>query len=179
TNIKDSFPLPPGASKDNIPYLSNLARPLYVFGLAALNCLLAAQVYPLEMVINWTKKPVTLFLFGVAVALVLVFIPALTWTLYSFVVFLSTIISMLLGLIMNIGVNFKLAVVSTGDLRRRSIFIIFASFLFYLGFLWTLEIQEISVMALFNLSGRYDIVLGCIIQGVSALFYYSGLKTSD
>ncbi|MHA1793934.1 MAG: hypothetical protein ACTSVI_14935 [Promethearchaeota archaeon] len=171
------FPLPPGSSTDSVPYLSNLVRPLYVFGLAALSCLVGMQIYPLELVINWKKWPITKFLLVTAAGLMLVFIPAFTWTLYSFFIFLACLIGIILGLILNIGVNIKLAFVSTGELRKRSIFIIFASLLFYLGFLWTLEIKEISLMVPLGLNSDFDIVFGSIIQGISSACYFIGLRS--
>jgi hypothetical protein len=83
---------------------------------------------------------------------------------------------------MNIGVNIKLAAVSTGELRRRSISIIFASLFFYLGFIWTLEIGEISLGTIFSIAGyasAWDTVFGSVLQVISALLYRQGLRIKD
>nr|MDO8111504.1 hypothetical protein [Candidatus Sigynarchaeota archaeon] len=167
------------ANTANLFFLYNLVLPLYITGVAFMLVLIAGQIYPLELTLNWSKSPGTKYLLIVAAALMPVFIPAVTWTIYTFVVCLAALIGVVYGLFMNIFVNIKIAAVSTGDLRRRSIAIIFASILFYLGFIWTLEIGEISLGRIFDIPGytmQWDIVFGCFIQGISALLYRQGLK---
>ncbi|MBN2154276.1 MAG: hypothetical protein JW839_22670 [Candidatus Lokiarchaeota archaeon] len=159
---------------------TKLANPLYLLGLLILMLLLAAQVYPLEMVLNWRRAPATVFLFAVAAAILPAYHPSLCYTVYMDVVTGLVIGGMLLGLILNIGINCKLAASTTGDLKKRSLSIIFASILFYVGFLMSLRIQDISIM--FQVSEGaikldYDVVLGYVIQSISALLYWRGLRS--
>jgi hypothetical protein len=170
------------ANLDAVLFLYNLVLPLYIIGVSSMVLLIAGQVYPLELTLNWNKSPITKYLIIVSAGLMLVFIPAITWTLYTFVFCFASILGVAIGLVMNIGVNIKIAVVSTGELRRRSIAIIFASLLFYVGFIWTLEIGEISIGAIFNIAGfslKWDLVFGSILQGFSALLYRQGLRMKD
>ncbi len=170
------------ANVAKVAVLSNMVLPIYILGLAALLCLLAAQIYPLEQTLNWRRAPGTIFLVCVSGGLMLVFIPALTWSTFTLVMMFASIAGMLYGLIINVGVNIKLAAVSTGDLRRRSVSIIFASILFYLGFIYTLEIGEISLRVITGISGlslKWDIIFGCALQMVSALLYWNGLRVRN
>lgn len=180
--IRESFPgseIPGNVEK--ILFLENLILPLYILGLAGILILIGAQIYPIEETIGWKRTPGTKILFIISGGLLLIFIPAITWSYYSFIMVTSSILGFAYGLILNLAVNIKIAVASTGDLRKRSISIIFASFLFYLGFLYTLEIQEISLEAItgLNIPMDWDTVLGCVLQTLAALLYRQGLKITD
>ncbi|MEX2685070.1 MAG: hypothetical protein Q6373_026080 [Candidatus Sigynarchaeota archaeon] len=160
--------------------LPNLANPLYLIGLAILMLLLAAQVYPLELALNWKRIPATIYLFAIAAATIPIYIPAVSYSLYTDIVTIGTVGGMLLGLVLNIGINIKLASTSAGDLRKRSLSIIFASILFYIGFLLTLNIVELAIIH--QIAGtpvEYDVVLGYAIQAIAALLYWRGLRTSS
>nr|MDO8087958.1 hypothetical protein [Candidatus Sigynarchaeum springense] len=152
-------------------FLYNLVQPIFILGIASLMLLIAGQVYPLELTLNWNKAIITKYLLIVAAGVMTIFIPVLTWTYYAFGFLLAAIVGVIIGLLMNIGVNAKLARISTGELRRRSITIIFASILFYLGFIWTLEIKEISLGDF-----AWDTAFGSILQGISAILYRQGLR---
>lgn len=176
--VRESFP-GEAEGRAAVLFLYNLVQPLYILGLSAMLLLIAAQVYPLELTLNWNKTIVTKYIVIVAAGTMLIFIPVLTWSLYSFIFCLSAILGVVLGLVMNMGVNIKLATASTGELRIRSIAIIFASLLFYFGFIWTLEIQEISLGEIFNIAGyssRWDTVFGYALQVISAILYRQGLR---
>jgi hypothetical protein len=155
-----------------------LANPLYLLGLLILMLLLAAQVYPLEMVLDWKRAPATTFLFIVAGAIVPAFFPALCLTIYMDIITGCVIGGMLLGLVLNIGINIKLAATTAGDLRKRSLSIIFASILFYIGFLLALKIAELAILnQLFGIPADYDVVLGYIVQTLAAVLYWRGLRS--
>ncbi len=160
--------------------LPNLANPLYLIGLMILMLLLAAQVYPLENILNWRVKLGTIYLFAIAIAILPVFIPGLSYSLYTDIVTLGTVVGILIGLILNIGLNIKLAASTAGDLRRRSVAIIFASVLFYLGFLMSLNIQELNLLSnnVEGLSSAYDLFLGNMFQAIAGLLYWRGLRSS-
>jgi hypothetical protein len=156
-----------------------LANPLYLLGIMILMLLMAAQVYPLEMVLNWKRAPATTFLFIVAAAIVPAYFPALCLTIYMDIVTGCVIGGILLGLVLNIGINIKLVATTAGDLRKRSLCIIFASILFYVGFLLALKIAELSILnRIFGTPADYDVVLGYGVQSVAALLYWRGLRLS-
>nr|MDO8112037.1 hypothetical protein [Candidatus Sigynarchaeota archaeon] len=159
--------------------LPNLANPLYLIGIMILMLLLAAQVYPLEVVLGWKRTPGTIYLFAITIAIIPVFIPALSYSIYTEIVMFGAIGGVLIGLVLNIGINIRLAATTTGDLKKRSISIIFASILFYVGFLMALKIAEISILyQIFGTPLEYDIFLGCILQAIAAILYWRGLRAS-
>jgi hypothetical protein len=176
--VRESFP-GEVEGRAAVLFLYNLVQPLYILGVSGMVLLIAAQVYPLELTLNWNKTIITKYLIIVSASMLLVFIPALTWTLFTFIICFAAVLGVVLGLVMNMGVNIKLAAVSTGELRKRSIAIIFASLLFYFGFIWTLEIQEISLGELFSIASyqtEWDIVFGYVLQVISAILYRQGLR---
>ena len=164
-------------NKDKIFFLYNLVQPLYIIGLMPLLLLISMQIYPVEKTLNWERTPGTKILIITSISMSVIFIPILTWSYYTFITLVLALFGFIYGLLVNIGVNIKLAAMSTGEIRKRSVAIIFASILFYLGFLWTLEIQEISIARMIGgIDSAWDITLGCVVQGISALMYYQGLK---
>ncbi|MFX0099136.1 MAG: hypothetical protein ACFFCS_06100 [Candidatus Hodarchaeota archaeon] len=171
--------------KSNLPggpmpglLFSNLNRPLFILGLILMELILAAQIYPLERAVNWNRTRGTKYLVVTACLLCSMFIPMLAWSFMSTIIFAMAIFGLLYGLIANIGINIKLVVKSVGEVRTRSIMIILGSLCFYLGFLWTLEIREISIV--YHLFGysyvKLDITLGCIAQVVAAILYRRGFQ---
>jgi hypothetical protein len=174
-----SFDLLYGLTPTYELFFPQLANPLYLLGLLILMLLLAAQVYPLEMVLNWKRAPATTFLFIVAAAIVPAYFPALCFTIYMDIITGCVIGGMLLGLVLNIGINIKLAATTVGDLRKRSLSIIFASILFYVGFLLALKIGELAILnRLFGTPADYDVVLGYAVQALAAVLYWRGLRVS-
>jgi hypothetical protein len=159
--------------------LGNLANPLYLLGLGILMVLLAAQVYPLEVVLNWKYKPSTVYSFAIAAAIIPIYFPMVSYSLYTDIVTLGTVIGIVIGLVLNIGINIKLAATSAGDLRKRSLSIIFASILFYIGFLLSLNIAELAVLnQLIGTPPEYDVFLGYVVQAISAILYWRGLRST-
>ncbi|NMC08449.1 MAG: hypothetical protein GYA24_24790 [Candidatus Lokiarchaeota archaeon] len=161
-------------------FFDTLANPLYLLGLMILTLLLAAQVYPLEMVLNWKKPFATMYLFIAAAAIVPAYLPALCYTVYTDIVASMVIGGVVLGLILNIGINSKLAATTTGDLKKRSLSIIFASILFYAGFLMSLKFDAVSI--LYTISDHaipmdWDVLIGYVLQATSSLLYWRGLRS--
>ncbi len=173
--VRESFP---GQAEGQaaVFFLYNLVQPVNLLGVSGMLVLIAAQVYPLELTLDWNKWIITKYLLIVSIGTIIVFIPALTWTLYTFIICLAAVLGVVLGLVMNMGVNIRLAAVSTGELRKRSIAIIFASVLFYFGFIWTLDIQEISIAKPFGFPTEWDTVFGYVLQVISAFLYRQGLR---
>jgi hypothetical protein len=163
--------------------LERLTVALYLFGIIILMLLLAVQVYPLENMLGWKHLIGTKYLLIVTVALGLVYMPFLVNTIYPDIAFFAAIFGLVLGLVLNIGINIKIAASSTGDLRRRSISIIFASILFYVGFLLTVGIQELNPFRGMDLGPGMDnalnIMLGGVVQLIAAILYWRGLRPSE
>nr|MDO8088111.1 hypothetical protein [Candidatus Sigynarchaeum springense] len=177
--IEGDFPGYTEAYRAILSFVFKMVKPIFVLGLSSLMLIIAGQVYPLELTLNWNKWIITKYLVIVSIGVLLIFIPQLTWTYYSFVFCLAAVIGVVIGLVMNMGVNIKLARVSTGELRRRSISIIFASLFFYIGFIYTLSITEISItkpLGFVDTWARWDTVFGYSLQIVSAILYRQGLR---
>ncbi|MEX2682691.1 MAG: hypothetical protein Q6373_013905 [Candidatus Sigynarchaeota archaeon] len=162
-------------------FVLKMVKPIFIIGISSLMLLIAGQVYPLELTLNWNRWIITKFLIIVSIGVLFIFIPQLTWTYYSFVLCTAAVLGVVIGLVMNMGINIKLAKESTGELRVRSIAIIFASLLFYIGFIYTLSIMEISVTRPFGISewAKWDTIFGYILQIISAILYRQGLRIRD
>jgi hypothetical protein len=159
---------------------NSLANPLYLLGLMILTLLLAAQVYPLEMVLGWKRPLATYYLFISAAAILPAYFPALCYTVYTDIVSFMVIGGVILGLVLNIGINSKLAATTTGDLKKRSLSIIFASALFYAGFLMSLKFDAVSILYTVSdgvISMDWDVLIGYVLQTVSSLLYWRGLRS--
>ncbi len=153
----------------------NFCRPLYILALGAGSFLIAGQVYPLELAIAWNKTPFTKLLLVTGLAIFLVFIPAITYTVFTQFLIGACFVSLGLGFLLNIGVNIHLFRISTGQIRRRSMFIILAFICFYLGFIWSLEVGW-TMFFIPNAPYKYDVVFGSIVQMVAAIFYWVGFR---
>ncbi|MHA1341584.1 MAG: hypothetical protein ACTSRZ_16740 [Promethearchaeota archaeon] len=169
----------PGKPTDLIPFIafiSNLLRPIFILGLISLELLFAAQIYPLEKALNWNKTPGVKFMIITALAQFLLFIPIITWTVFGALIIYTTFAGLFYGFFMNIAVNIKLAISTTGEIKRRSIIIIFASFLFYLGFVWRLEVGWTRIIIPLLDELRWDIVFGSFVIIIAAFLYRNGLS---
>ncbi len=153
----------------------NFCKPLYILALVTGNMLIAGQVYPLELAIAWKKTPVTKLLVVTGLALCLVFIPDITYSILTQFLIGACFGCLGFGFLLNIAVNIHLFRISTGQIRRRSMFIILAFVCFYLGFIWSLEVGWVR----FFIPGaayKYDVVMGSILQMVAAIFYWVGFR---
>jgi len=175
TQLQFYFPGKPAELNAFIKFISNLLRPLFILGLCLFELIISAQVYPLEKALNWKKVPGVKFMIITALSLFLLFIPAITWTNFGAVLIYASVAGILYGFGMNILINIKLAFSTVGDVKRRSTYIIFASFLLYFGFVWYLQVgwTEILIPSLTDLS--WDVVFGAIMIIISALLYRTGL----
>ncbi len=153
----------------------NFCRPLFVLAFIACNIMIAGQIYPLELAINWKKAPVTKLLVITGLAAFLIFIPGITYSFVTQILIVACIGSLLLGFLLNIGVNIHLCRVSTGQIRRRSLFIILAFICFYVGFVWALEVGW-SRLFIPGAPYEYDVIFGSILQMVAAVFYWVGFR---
>ncbi len=153
----------------------NFCRPLFLLAFIAGNILIAGQVYPLELAIGWKKVPVTKMMVVSGAALCLVFIPGITFSILTQVLFVASIFCLVLGFFLNIGVNIHLFRISTGQIRQRSLFIILAFICFYVGFVWALEVGWTELF-IPGATLKYDVIFGSILQMVAAIFYWIGFR---
>ncbi len=161
--------------REQVGIFLNFCRPLFVLAFIACNVMIAGQVYPLEIAINWKKAPATKLLVITGLAAFAIFIPGITFSIVTQILLVACIGSLLFGFALNIGVNIHLCRVSTGQIRRRSLFIILAFICFYMGFIWALEVgwtREFIPGATL----KYDVVFGSILQMVAAVFYWVGFR---
>ncbi|NMC06322.1 MAG: hypothetical protein GYA24_13985 [Candidatus Lokiarchaeota archaeon] len=163
------------AKQAQVGIFLNFCRPLFVLAFLACNVMFAGQVYPLELAINWKKTPVTKLLLISGLATFFIFIPEITYTIITPILIVACIGSLVFGFFLNVGVNVHLFRISTGQIRRRSLFIILAFICFYLGFIWALEVGWTKEFIPFA-TLKYDIVFGSIMQMVAALFYWIGFR---
>ena len=67
---------------------ANMTRPLYVFAFIMVTLVIAGQVYPLEVIMNWQKRPITIFMILAATLMGFIYIPPLTYTIFTQIAFI-------------------------------------------------------------------------------------------
>lgn len=157
--------------------LDNLMRPLYILGFIAILIITAFMVYPLEEILGWKKTPLTKILLAIVPFVVLIYVPALTFSLYTFVVLICVFVGTAFGLVLNVGVNLKLAIQTPGEIRKRSMFVLLGFACFYIGLIWSLEVGWAKLLSpVFDLD--HDVIFGCFVQELAVLFYRLGFSST-
>ncbi len=162
----------PGAL-DSVGIFWNVLRPIYILGFVAALVATAALIYPLETVIGWRKTPSTILLLAICPFLLLIFIPGLTYTLYSPIVLGICYGGIAYGLVLNVIVNIWLAKRFPGKIRRRSLMIIVAFSVFYFGFIWALE-TGISEAIYESWGYNHDVLFGSLLEILGCFLYWRG-----
>jgi hypothetical protein len=158
-------------------FLANFTRPLYLALLLLVLLLFATQVAPLEYMV-WKKQYVTVFLVISTALVATVYIPALTYGLYSMIVIMTAFVAILLAFLLNFGMNLSIYFKTTGDLRRRAGFIAVGFFVFLIGLVWSMEVGWTK--GLTGVSGyEWDVAVGSVIILGGGLLMFRGFKTGD
>ncbi|HMF29857.1 MAG TPA: DUF998 domain-containing protein [Candidatus Lokiarchaeia archaeon] len=173
-NLQAQFPWyqPQGNAIDIV---AAQVRPIFLFFYFLMNCVIATQVYPLEKAIGWKTTPVTKIMIVFGCSLWLLFIPALSYTYFSYVPITLGFVGIFLGFVINIGANIKIFKDSTGALRRQAVYAILAFLFLGVGLLWAFEVNfgpSINPA----ITNNDDVVIGCCIQLASAVFYRRGFQ---
>ena len=168
------------ANRQRIGFLLNFMQYTYI-GFLALACLIfAAQVYPLEEIVGWQKTPLTKYLIVLAglTAIILIPVEALRFSYYSFIIILGAFLGIAIAAFLNFGVNIKLIFTTTGNIRRRSLFVLIGLLIFYLGFIWALEVGW-SELINPEWGLTEDLIFGSLLQIIATFFYRSGFSMSE
>lgn len=160
-----------------IKTISHQLRPAYIIFYFLMNLVVATLVFPLEQAIGWKKGWATKIIILFGASLWLIFIPALTYTIFSLIPLVLGFTGIGIGFLLNIAVNMKLFKDSAGEIRRRSLYAILAFIFLAIGLVWSMEVMwgEAINEAITN---KWDVVIGCCIQAISILFYRMGFGVS-
>jgi hypothetical protein len=159
------------ANLAQVGIFDNMTRPLFVFFFIIVTLVIAGQVYPLEGIMNWNKKPITKIMVSASVLMMLIYIPMITYTIVTQIIFIWFFFALALGFFLDIGINIMLFFKTTGQIRTQSLYVVIAFFFFYGGFAMTLEMGWMEqVWSGFD-SLRYDIIFGVILQIISTILY--------
>lgn len=169
--------------KDGVVWIYwNLVHlPAYILGITAITLLFAAQIYPVEIIVKWERAPLSKILILLSILLMLEFIEPIRWSLYTPIVLTAWVLALSLTLFLNLGVNFKLALQTTGEVKKRSIRIILAFLLFFGGFIWALEVGWTdNIVFWMDVPNDYqwDIIIGSIIEVLGGFLYRSGFVSA-
>jgi hypothetical protein len=168
------------ANRQKMGFLLNFMQYTFI-GFLALACLIfAAQVYPLEEIVGWQKTPLTKYLIVLAglTAVILLPVESLRFSYYSFIIILGAFLGIAIAAFLNFGVNIKLIMTTTGNIRRRSSFVLIGLLIFYFGFIWALEVGW-SNMINPEWGLTEDLIFGTLLQMVATFFYRSGFSMSE
>lgn len=145
---------------------NNQMRPRFLIFYFMLTLVFAAQVYPLEKIVGLEKTPFTKAMLVLGSLVWILWIPPLCNTYVGPIVVLASWASLLLGIILNVGVNLKLSIKSAGDLKKQSLIALFAFVLIVFGLIVSLEVGLIP-----GLSYHWESAIGCVIE-IIAIFLY-------
>jgi len=158
--------------------VDNQMRPAYLLFYFLMNCVLAAQVYPLEQANNWKSNPFMKLILICGATLWLLFIPAIGNSAFALFPVILGFVGIALGFFVNILILVKLYKDATGELKQRALYGIFAFLLLAIGLVISMEVG--LIMALSEaLTYRWEVVIGSIIQIIGAVFYYKGFKSES
>ena len=162
-------------NRDRLGLIFNLVRPPYLLALMILYIAFASQLQPLEIVLNQKSHLISRGLYLAVGLTILIYIPAMTYTLYTQIIVYFSLLLLIVGLFGNIGLNLYLAVRSPGKIRRRSYLVLIGFVLFIIGLLWSLKLGWSETL---NPAWNFeiDVVIGSLISTISAFCYYLGFK---
>lgn len=156
----------------------NLVRPYYILIYIVLLVALAGQIQPIEVILKQDRHILSRALFLCTTVLVLVYIPALTYSLFTIIIMSITNLLVFIGFLFNVFMNLSLALKTVGEVRKRSLLVLFGFIIFIIGTLWGLKMGW-SVIFNPNWHHNEDVIIGAIISGVSIYCYYRVFASSD
>jgi hypothetical protein len=164
--LTNYFPWYVASTDPLLDLMSNQMRPLFLLFYFLMSVVFAVQVYPLEKAIGWEKTPFVKIILITGSLNWLMWIPPLCNTYLSVVTVVAGFLSIILGMFVNIGVNIKLFINSTGNLKKQSLFAIIAFIILGLGLAISMELGWISAV-----SYRWEVVIGCVLQAIASFVY--------
>ena len=158
--------------------VNNQMRPAYLSFYFLINLVLAAQIYPLEQAKNWKKNPFMKIIIVCGSSVWLLFIPPIGNSFFAIIPVLLAFIGIGLGFLLNILILVKLYRNATGDVKQRALYGVFAFLFLAIGMVVSMEVGWIKMFS-DQISYRWEVVIGSIIQIVGAYFYYKGFKRME
>lgn len=157
-------------------FLDNFIRPSYLLIIIVLCIALSTQIQPLEIIQNQKRILSRLLLICVPLV-ILIYIPVIRHSYYSFIVAAISVVLIGFGLLFNILLSLRLAVKTIGEVRKRSILILLGFILYIVGLGWSARVGWSSAINP-AWGGSHDVIFGSIVILISTLLYYLGYRTS-
>ena len=158
--------------------INNQMRPAYLVFYFLINCVLAAQIYPLEKANNWNKNYGMKFIVICGFSVWLLFIPIIGTSPFAIIPVLLAFIGIGVGFLLNIYIFVVLYRKATGDLKKRALYNVLAFLFLALGLLIAMEVGIIASFSS-QISYRWEVTIGSILQLIGAIFYNRGFQKME
>lgn len=153
--------------------VNNQMRPAFLIFYFLMNCVLAAQIYPLEKASNWHKNPIMKLILICGSSVWLLFIPIIGNSSFALIPVLLAFVGIAIGFMFNIFMLSKLYKAATGDVKQKALYGVLAFLFLAIGLVLAMEVGW-AVAISPALTYRWEVVIGSIIQIIGAVFYYKG-----
>ena len=162
----------------SLGFVQNFVKPSYILIVIILCIALASQITPLEIFLNDKRHIMSRLLIVSLIGISLIYIPLdfFRYSLYTQIVLVFAVFSMLIGFFVNIIVNLKLAITTIGEVRKRSIMVLLGFTFYILGLIWGARVGW-SELIYVNWGYEEDVIFGNALLILSAILYYKGFKT--
>ncbi len=174
-NLKAQFPWYVKSNDIVGLIINNQMRPAFLIFYFLVNCVMAAQIYPLEKANNWNKNPVMKAILICGCSLWLLFVPTIGNSPFAIIPVLLGFIGIGLGFILNILILIKLYKKATGDLRTRALYGVLAFLFLAVGLVLAMEVGWGAAITE-QITYRWEVVIGSIMQIIAAIFYSKGFQ---
>lgn len=165
--------------KESLWLVSNLVRPSYILIIIVLCFALACQVQPLEIISGNKTHLFSRPLFICSAILWLIYIPSplFRYSLLTVILLSVSMSEICLGFAYNIFISIKLAIKTTGIVRKRSLSVLFGFIMYIIGMLWSAKTGW-SEFFISHHQNEFDVIFGSILVIIAALLYYIGFRKS-
>jgi hypothetical protein len=165
---------------NDLLFLENLgSNPIYVALTIFSLVMFSVQIFPLEIILG-KKKIVSKFLLFAAALCILIYIPSIQFTYYSFGILLIAYFCVFLGLLMNCYLTGTIIKNSAGIVKKRAMMNFIGFFLFLIGLVWSMRVGWMDmILHLFGVDGPLDmdVLAGSIVMLFAMFLYWRGFST--
>lgn len=166
-----SFSYTSPENEAKLSYFANFVRPSYLLIFFVVLLALGSQVQPLEITLNKEKRLISRAIFLALPLVGLVYIPFLTFSVYTVAVIVYSLAVVVIGFLFNILMSIILFFKSVGEIRKRSFFVLLGFLMLLFGTVWGMRIG-LSEAINPNWGYDHDVIFGSIMTILGTLSYY-------
>jgi hypothetical protein len=165
-----------GFNYDLAYWITNFIRPTYLIIYLIVMIAVGSQIQPLEIINKQKHLYLSSFMFLLIPFIVVIFIPQITFSLYSSILVVLGLLTVLFGFFYNILMNLYLVVKSPGELRTRSLFVLTGFILLVGGLVITMRVGLVKSF-LPNEGTFWDVPVGVLVSMLGLYCYTRGFRS--